>query len=293
MAWLKKNWRLTLVICLALANLAVWSVVGHSSDRRLIVAFLNVGQGDATYIETPSGRQILIDGGPGSAVLRELGTVIPWYDRSIDLLVLTHPHADHLDGLISVLDRYQVGAIIESGVEYPTADYAKWRELIAVKKTKTIVAARGERVDLGDGVTLEVLAPLANWTGRAPQNVHDAMVVTKLTYASTSVLFTGDMEKSLEAALLGLDGVAAGGELDSDLLKVGHHGSQTSTGAPFVSAVTPAAAIISVGAGNRYRLPFPGTLEELEDDKIPTWRTDEVGRLVWASDGANFTWQRE
>jgi competence protein ComEC len=85
---------------------------------------------------------------------------MPWYDRSIDLLVLTHPHADHLDGLISVLDRYQVGAIIESGVEYPTADYAKWHELIAAKKTKTILAARGERVDLGDGVTLEVLARL-------------------------------------------------------------------------------------------------------------------------------------
>ncbi|MBI2100361.1 MAG: MBL fold metallo-hydrolase [Candidatus Vogelbacteria bacterium] len=270
---------------LFLLNFFIWYVAVAENRRGLLkIAVLDIGQGDAIFIEAPNGNQVLIDGGPGEKILNRLTEQMPFYDRSIDLLILTHPHVDHLDGLLAVLKRYQIGAVIESEVEYPLAAYVEWRRLLKEQGVKVILARAGETVRLDNHINLEILAPIENFISASPTNVHDSMVVSRLTYASTTALLTGDMEMGLERELM-----ASGVNLKSDLLKVGHHGSKTSTTEAFLRAVAPQFAVISVGAHNRYGHPAQATIDTLTAAGVKIFRTDEAGTLIFASDGQHLT----
>jgi len=269
---------------LAIITGVVWYAVftlENGRDLRMVV--FDVGQGDSIFIEAPNGNQVLIDGGPSNAVLGKLGGAMPFWDRSIDLMVLTHPHADHIMGLVEVLKRYDVGMVIESGVNYSTAEYRAWRTLLEQKHIPIMIARAGQKAHLASDIKLTILTPFESFVEKSPSNVHDAMVVSKLVYASSSALLTGDAEKYLEYRLL-----LSGADLRSDILKVGHHGSKTSTTEDFVRAISPRYAVISVGKKNRYSHPAQQTLDTLAKFNIKIFRIDQDGDVEFVSDGSRF-----
>lgn len=277
-----KRWS---VVVLAGGTILVWVAVFQieASRGKLIFDVFAIGQGDSIFIQSDSGTQVLIDGGPDSKVLAKLGEVMPFWDRSIDIVVLTHPHADHVVGLIDVLKRYRVGRVIESEVNYSTPEYAEWRRILKEQNIPVTIAHAGMRVALSLQTKLDILAPLRSFIGVSPKNVHDAMVMSRLIYGSTTVLLTGDSEGPLEYQLIG-----SGATLQADILKVGHHGSKTSTTDELLHAVAPRVAIISVGRKNSYGHPHQQTLDTLEKFGVKTFRTDLDGDVRFTSDGARF-----
>lgn len=282
---LKKNAKWYFLGALALSSVFIWYAVFYVDAHYglLSVHFFDIGQGDAIFIEAPNGNQLLIDGGPDNAVLAKLGQVMPFWDRSINLLILSHPHADHLDGLIEVLKRYDVGMVIESGVSHSIPEYAEWHNLLREKNVPVVIAKSGQHIDAGGGVALDILSPLENFEGASPKNVHDATVVSRLVYASTSVLLMGDAEEKLEYRLL-----YSGTPIDSDILKVGHHGSKTSTSEVFLAAVSPEIAVIQVGRKNRYGHPKQEVIDRLAAFGARVFRTDLDGDILLQSNGRSF-----
>ncbi len=290
----KKNIKYLFLIALFGAAGLVWCAVFAESRNGLMVAFLDVGQGDAIFIQAENGNQVLLDGGPNKTVLSQLAKIMPFYDRSIDLLILSHPHADHLAGLIEVLKRYDVGGIIESGNENNTPEYREWENLIETKKIPRVLGKRGTRINLDENLFLNILLPARIATQSVAggpvgdvknSDVHGAMLVSKLNYAKTSYLFAGDMAKPLENYLVSLEG----SRLKSDVLKVGHHGSNKSTSESLLGFVSPQYAVISVGKNNSYGHPHKETLEILNRFGIKIFRTDENGMIETKSDGENLT----
>ena len=269
---------------LALAAGLVWQAVFwvETHQNRVFIHVFDVGQGDASFIEAPNGNQVLIDGGPDRTVLGRLGEVMPFWDRSIDLVILTHPHADHLDGLLEVLGRYEVGMILETGVNHSIPEYSLWRERLREKNIPTVIAGRGQRIRLDHSAEFQVLTPFESFAGASPKNIHDAAIVLRLVHASSSALFMSDAELPLERRLL-----ATGGELRSDVLKVGHHGSKTSSGDFFLAAVRPKIAVISSGRRNRYGHPAQEVLDRLTGNGIEIFRTDRDGSVTLVSDGTS------
>lgn len=267
-----------LSVVAGLVWLAVFQVEANSGLLR--VHFFDVGQGDAIFIETPDGNQVLIDGGPDNSVLAKLGETMPFWDRSIDLVMLTHPHADHLDGLAEVLKRYAVRTVIESGVNHSIPEYAEWKALLKEKGVHTMIAHAGQRVRLSDSASIDILTPFENFQGVSPKDIHDAVIVSKLVVASTTILFMGDAERSLEYQLL-----ASGADIDVEVLKVGHHGSKTSTAEDFLKAVSPDIAVISAGRKNRYGHPHQGVIDRLQKFGIKIFRTDLDGDIKFVADG--------
>lgn len=257
----------------------VWYVILAETRSGLKVSFLDVGQGDAIFVEAPNGNQILIDGGPNKAVIRELAKQMPFYDRSIDGVVLTHPHLDHYGGLIDAMDNFKINFEIDSGNNNSESKgFDVYLKKLEEKTAKRFFAKRGMRVNLGGGVYLDVLLPVIN---KEDMPAHDEMVVMRLVYGNNSFLLTGDMEDGFENFLIFLDGE----RLKSDVLKIGHHGSLTSTSESFLGWVKPNLAIISVGKNNKYGHPKKEITDRLAKFEIPALRTDEVGTIVIESDG--------
>lgn len=267
-----------MLVALVVATGFIWYAVLAESKDELTVAFLDVGQGDAILIETAQNQQILIDGGRNRAVLRELRKVMPFYDRSIDVVIATHPDADHIGGLPDVLERYEVATVIEPGVEADTAVYKAFERLIEEKNIQRILARRGMMLALGDGAYLLILFPDRDVSGVGS---NDASVVAKLVYGKTSFLFTGDVSLKIEEYLVALDGR----NLDVDVLKVGHHGSKTSTSKVFIGFTSPEYAVVSAGAGNSYGHPHKEVLTALEGFGVSILRTDLQGTIIMTSDG--------
>lgn len=277
-----KLFHLVTFLCLAVFTYSTNSIASQK-DGLLKVYFLDVSQGDAIFIETPSGRQILVDGGPDNKVLSKLGEAMPFYDKDIDVVVASHPHADHIVGLMDVLERYEVKNIIEAKESYNSSEFKAWQDAVVQEGAKNIEAIAGKIINLGDGVTLTVLHPFESVVGDNPKNPHDDGVVMMLEYKDLKVMLTGDMETKVERRL-----ILTGENLDSDVLKVGHHGSKTSTSEEFLSAVSPEVAVIQVGAKNRYGHPSPEVLARLEDFRIKYYRNDLNGTIKIVSDGINY-----
>lgn len=268
------------IIFLLCATGMIWYAVWHEDRRGLLtVSFLDIGQGDAIFIDAPSGRQILIDGGPGSNVLQRLRDVIPWYDRSIDVVIPTHPDADHISGLIDVLDRYAVSLIVHSSVEGDTKTAQALADAMKQEKgAKEITAMRGQIIDLGRGVYLEVLSP-DRLLPKVETNL--GCVVTRLVYGGTAFMFSCDAPQAIENYLVQLDG----NSLHSDVLKAGHHGSKNSSSALFLGYVNPAYGVFSRGCKNRYGHPAPEIVERFAQFDIPTLDTCTLGTITFVSDG--------
>jgi len=279
--WLS-GWRW--VGLLALIAVTAWLALRGLPDGRLHVYFLDVGQGDAILVRAPDGRQILVDGGPSpTALLSELGAVLPFWDRSLDLVVLTHPDSDHITGLISLLDRYRVAQVLDVPQSDTASEAAPWRERLAKAGIRRTMAQRGMKLPVGD-VSFTVLNPRSPLLTGTTSDSNNNAIVLRLDYGSVSLLLTGDAEQEAEADML-----TAGLPLRADVLKVGHHGSNGSTSAPFLAAVAPGLAVIQVGADNTFGHPHPALLERLKG--IEVLRTDQHGRIEVVSDGKRV-WAR-
>ncbi len=265
----------------ALACALVWYGVYRVESRRdLIVHFFDVGQGDGIMIDLPNHRQVVIDGGPGNNMAAKLGDALWFWDRTIDLVILTHPHADHIDGLIDVIKRYHIGMIIESGADYATPDHEEWNRIIKEKHIPVVYARRGQRVRLSDNSLLDIFSPRDVIAGRRLSDIHDAMVVTKLSYGSTTMLFSGDAERPVEYEMIG-----SHIDVGADVLKIGHHGSKTSSTEIFLNAVRPQMAVISAGRNNRYGHPHQEVVDRIRGMGIRLFRTDIDGDIELMSDG--------
>lgn len=264
---------------LFIVTFCIWYAAVREDHRGLLtISFLDIGQGDSIFIQAPSGRQVLIDGGPDASVLRRLGQVMPWYDRSIDVLVATHPDADHLSGLIDVLGRYDVGIIMQSSVRGTTSLWQTFRTSVKDENTRVIEAVRGQILDLGGGARLEILFPDRN-VERVETNV--GCVVTRLVYGTTAFMLPCDTTSEIERYLVQLDG----GNLKSDVLKAGHHGSKSSSSALFIGYVNPEYGIYSRGCDNKYGHPSPETVARFAQFDIPTLDTCKEGTITFVSDG--------
>ncbi len=274
------------LIVLAYLNILAWIVVFDLTQNNLKVVFFDVGQGDSIFIQTPQKHQILIDGGPTSVVLEKLGNEMPFYDRTIDLIILTHPEHDHIGGLIEVLKRYRVENILWTGVLRDTAEFKEWERLLVEEKNAVIeIAQAGQRIvypasTLEKTVNMNILYPFENLDKQIIKNTNNTSIIIQLIFGENKFLFTGDNYKSVERKLIERELL-----LKSDILKIGHHGSKTSTSEEFIEAVDPEVGVISVGRENSYGHPTPEVLEILKKYGINILRTDELGDIKIISDG--------
>ncbi|MBN2186716.1 MAG: MBL fold metallo-hydrolase, partial [Dehalococcoidia bacterium] len=272
--WLRGHWK-WLTLALLVIAILVWSAVLTAPDDKLHVSFLDVGQGDAIFIQTPSRQNILIDGGPDPQRINlELSEKLPFWDRTIDLMVSTQPHADHITGLVEVLERYKVKQALKSEVPYDSFIYREWLKLVEQKQIERVIARAGCKIYLGGGIKMEVLNPPEGLFEGTSHDIDNNGVVLRLRWGEVSFLFTADIRQEAEFELIGQRA-----NLRSTVLKVAHHGSKTSTTPQFLAAVGPEVAVISAGADNPFRHPSPEVVERLVDslgeDKV--YRTDENG----------------
>ncbi len=259
-----------------------WTLVFVERQQEFLeIDFYNVGQGDAIFIETPDKRQILVDGGPDLTILEKLGKEMPFWDRYIDLVILTHPEYDHIGGLIEVIKCYEIGSILTTGVVRDTAEYEEWIRVIEKEKIPFIIAQAGGIIDLGDGIKLVVLYPFESLSGQKIKKANNSSIVAQLVYKDFEVLLTGDIEKEVERKLVG-----AGINLQSDVLKVPHHGSKTSSINEFITAVNPFVAVIQAGKDNSYGHPHGSVLDRLSG--ATTFITGWNGDIEIVTDGVKF-----
>jgi competence protein ComEC len=272
-------------VVVLLSALGVATALTWHQARRPILAgggelrvwFLDIGQGDATLIETPNGKQILVDGGPDQGVLAKLGALLPPTDRAIDAIVLTHPDADHVAGLVSVLDRYEVSTVFETGLDKDTKIARAFESARDAEGADRRLLRTGDRFAY-DGVTFDVLWPDDSYDGRVIKEANRAGIVLLVRYGETSILLTADTDELEEAKY----GKRAG---DVDVLKVGHHGSKTSSSAEFLATVRPEFAAIMDGKDNRYGHPTPEALSRLARVGARIFRTDLDGDILMTSRG--------
>lgn len=267
---------------LLIVTIVVWWIILQPKLHVLTVSFLNIGQGDSILVQGPTGRQMLIDGGPDQSVLRELPKVMGPLDRSIDLVVETHPDGDHITGLSGVFARYQVGTFMEPGVPGNTTPAAALAAATAAEPRLThVLGRRGQRIDLGGGAYAQVLSPSGD-VSQIPTN--NASVVMKVVYGNTSVMLTGDAPSTIEDYLVKKDGA----ELQSDVLKAGHHGSKYSSDDLWLATVHPSVVVISAGKDNHYGHPAPETIARIKNEGAKIFSTIEQGTITFASDGVTI-----
>lgn len=260
----------------ALAAAALVIALPHGSPE---VMFFDVGQGDATLVQRGS-MQVLIDGGPDDSVLAKLGDAMPFFDRTIEIVVLTHPDKDHFGGLASVLSRYRVGTVLTDGLEDSGPVYRRFADTLAGSGAAVRVVRTGDALALGDRVRADVLWPPVG-NGTSVQN--DMSVMLRLIIDGSPVaMLAGDATAGAERELLGDD-------ISAPVLKAGHHGSAYSNSAAFLDAVRPSAAVVSVGARNRYGHPAASVLYRFVSRDLAVFRTDRQGDIhLMVADGGDL-----
>lgn len=248
---------------------------------------LDVGQGDAILIQTSDHQDILIDGGPDDSVIDRLSQALPPGDRDIELMVLTHPHADHVNGLVSVVERFTVHHVLETTVPYEQGAYKLWHELLEKKHVPVSIVQAGQSFVVGQA-RFDVLWPAHDLTKKnifgdnaaEGGGVNDTSVVLKLRCGGSTAMLTGDASTEIEERI-----VDGGVDVRADVLKVGHHGSRHSSSAKFLQAVQPTWAVISAGKNNGYHHPHPTALLRLERAQTTILRTDELGDIQLYTNG--------
>lgn len=257
---LSQKKKIKILITLFIITVVVWKLVfleNRDSDI-LEIDFFDVGQGDGIFIETGDKKQVLIDGGPSAVILDKLGKEMAFYDRYIDLAILTHPEYDHISGLIEVIKRYKIGVIIATGIVRETSQYKEFIRIIEQKNIPVYIAQLGGAVELNKDIKLNILYPFESLLGKKISNTNNSSVVGKLVYKDFEVLLTGDIEKSVEKKLIG-----SGLDLRADVLKIAHHGSKTSSTKEFLKAVGSLINIIPAGKDNKYGHPHQEVLERM------------------------------
>ena len=270
----KKYWLFFFTILLLAANIFIFYFTWQDSHKGFTFAMLDVGQGDALFIESPTGTQVLIDGGPPKKILNQLSLMMSPFDRNLDAFIITNPDQDHIAGFLDVLKLYKVDRVFESGALTDSKTYQALRDEMKNNNIPDILAKRGMRLDLGGGATIDILFPDRDVSAWA---TNDGSTVARLSYGDTSVMLTGDATIKTEKIILSENPVA---QLHSTILKVGHHGSRTSSSPEFVEAVSPTYAFISDGKDNKYGHPHQETLDTISSFGAKIFRTDLLGAII-------------
>lgn len=266
------------------------------NDRLFHVIFCDVGQGDAIFIKTPKGKDILVDGGPDESVLFCLSNHMPFWDKELELVILTHPHLDHFNGLISVLERYGVRYFVSERLENNTASFKELTRQIKNEKLTVKYLYQGDSIKLEDGVNIKILGPNREYLERTSpggdinETKEFSSLVMLFSFGSFDLLLTGDSQKAeLEEAIGKIDSHSDGVEV----LQAPHHGSKTGLDSQILGKIKPETAVISVGKNNRYKHPSKLVLNLLNDSKIKTFRTDVNGEIEIVSNGKQWKFVSE
>lgn len=266
------------IIILLISNLFVWSKLVLGSSANLVVKVYDVGQGDSIFIRTPKNYKILIDGGPNNKIVDYLNRELGLNDRELDLVVLTHPQADHMYGLIETIKKFKVKKIITSDVKSTTSIYKLWIDTLNNTNLKPESVYTGESITLSDQVKLQIVWPDVP----KPQvvDLNEAAVVIKLSYGNFDMLLTGDADQKVQPYTTNLNHI--------EVLKVPHHGSKTALNEKFLKQINPDQAVISVGSKNWYGHPSQILLKLLKDNSNKVFRTDQNGTVTFVSDGEKW-----
>lgn len=257
---------------LGIVVIVFYLLSGFHFSPNLDLYFLNVGQGDSVLLRMPYTRQnVLIDGGPDDSVLRELGNILPLSEKKIDLIILTHPHADHLNGLNKILDHYEVGAVLGSAILSENEEYNYFFEKLNQKKIPFWVARDREDIQVGD-VIVDIIHPENYLAFQNINNLNNSSIAVKVEYAGNKILLTGDSEEEEMLAMY-----KAGDDLKAKIYKAAHHGSKTSLFEPFLRVVNPEIVAVQCGLGNSYGHPHEEFLTRFAD--IDLLRNDFQGRI--------------
>ena len=284
----KLNLAIKLVICsLFIVTILLLVLIITVPDKYLHVSFLDIGQGDAILIQTPDGKNILIDGGPSPQKLHlELSKKLPFWGRTIDLVISTQPQADHITGLVEILRRYEVKQVIQTDTSYSSAIYQEWLDVINNDHIKHRTVKAGQIIDLGNDISMEVLNPPTKLFKGTSNDTDNNGLVLRLEWGQISFLFTADIRHEAE-----LNMVMQRANLGSTVQKVAHHGSNTSTSERFLALINSEVAVISVSSDNSYGHPHPEVIDSLAsyigDNRI--YRTDKLGTIEFITD-ANKLW---
>lgn len=277
----------------AIVTVVIWGWALWPRQPVMTVTFLNVGQGDAIFVRTPSGRAVLIDAGPGEPERGGFDAgakiIVPFLRgegiNRLDALVLTHPHEDHVGGAPSVVRNLDVRRVLDPGIAHPSGRYREVLELVEDRSIDYQRIRRGHIIDFHDGASMEVLNPPRKTT-RADDDaaVNELSVVLLLKYRDVRLLLTGDAGKQAEGDML-----SSCPELSAHVLKVGHHGSAQGTTTEWIAAVRPRIAVISVGYKNPFGHPNAKTVDRLEDSGAEVYRTDFRGGITVTTDGRRLS----
>lgn len=251
----------------------------ESAEQNLVVRFLDVGQGDSIHVVTPDGFEVLVDGGATASVLRKLSQGRSFFDRKIDMVVATHPDSDHIAGLVDVMKRYEVEYIFRTNNINVTPASVAFDDYAEKEKAEVILVQAGQIVRVGASTTIEFFSPAgdtANW----PSN--NSSIILCVTYGDIDFLLTGDAPKTVEENIVRLYGE----RLESEILKLGHHGSDTSSSQIFLDVVKPEVAVVSAGKENRYGHPHTKVLERVLRSGIDVVSTAESGTITFVTDGS-------
>ncbi len=282
MGQIKKNYQSLGLLFLVIINVAIWTAVFYERPKDYVsVSFLDVGQGDSLLITGRTGNQIIIDAGPSKSILRQISKEISFFDKFVDVLVATHPDKDHIAGFPHLINRYRVGVFIEPGAESPNSFDDEIDRLLTEKDVKTLIAHKGMIVDLMDGSYLEILFPDRDVSSL---NTNDASIIARYVYGDTCFMLTGDAPEKMENYIVSI----LGNSLNCEVLKVGHHGSKTSTSDIFLSAVSPKYGVISAGKDNSYGHPHIDVVERLKNFDVKIFETAKEGNITFHSDGTNI-----
>lgn len=273
---MRKNFIYLLLVLFGFSFVSIQTLYESSSNvqGQLQAYFLDVGQGDATLVHTPENKWILIDAGPTpSAVKNKIENILPKFGGKIDLFILSHPHKDHIMGLTEIANKYPIGAILYKNVE----DNALQKEMIEMAETKEIPLINAEHsrdIQVDPSTFIDVLTPENNEEMKE-KNINNLSLVVLLQSGRHSILFSGDAENEEEKRLL-----QSGSYLQAEILKGGHHGSNTSSSLDFLHAVQPKTVIYMNGKDNPFHHPSPETLKKLEQEHIPYFNTSVRGTVI-------------
>lgn len=268
--------------------IVVSNISNEYSSEVLRVSFLDVGQGDSILIQAPFGQNILIDGGENDLIIQKLSKELPWWDRKIDLIILTHPHADHVGGLIHVVKRYDVKKIIYTGVVHTSPDFIAWLNEVKARKIPLLPIDHKQNINLGEDIDLRIIYPSMDITNKEGLSLNNSSIVSQLQYNEVKFLFTGDIEREIEYEIITNES-----DLKSNVLKAAHHGSASSNTNEFIEKVSPQYVVIQSGLDNEYGHPHLNIIKRFEKNDIKILRNDQSGTIVFETDGNNLNYISE
>ncbi len=273
--------RVAILLTVLVSSFITWFLPYISipqTSEFLSVTFLDIGQGDSILVETPDGVQLLIDGGPDGTVLRRLTEELPWFDRTLDIVLGTHPDKDHIGGLVDVLQRFKVGQIITTENKGETMVASTFQHALINEGVPVMMARASQVYQIGASTTLTIFSPASN---PVMLESNTASIVAKLSYGEIDFMLTGDAPSSIEEYLV----KTYGSQLQSEVLKLGHHGSKTSSSDMFLDTVKPTHAVVSTAKDNTYGHPFPAVVEAVETRGITLRNTGDIGSIHFQTDG--------